>query len=382
MALNFREFIKTEAFSGLILIGSLLLAIIISNTELHDYYLQIVYLPIHICIGTFDTNITLIKLVNDGLMSLFFLLIGLEMKYHLIVGEYKDRSKLILPTFAAVGGLIVPAFIYMLFNYNQSTAKGWAIPVATDTAFVLGILSFFARKISLELRIFIIGFSLIDDALAITILALFYTDTINLTALLLSIIATLCLFILRHYKVREVKYYMIIGIFLWVAIEQAGIHGTLAGIILAIFIPVQIENSNISPLKEMEADLHPFVNYFILPVFAFINSEIPFKYLNTEALFSNVGLGIILGLFIGKQVGMFIFSYIVLKLKLCSLPNNTDWAKYYAICILGGVGFTLSLFIGSITFASQENINIMRSAVIIASILSAFIGVLVLRFTK
>lgn len=382
MALNLREFIKSEAFSGVLLICSLFLAVVISNTALYEYYLKFIKLPVCLRIGGFGTSTTFLKLINDGLMTLFFLLIGLEMKYHLVVGEYKERKKLILPTSAAIGGLIIPALVYMYFNHNQITEKGWAIPVATDTAFVLGILSFFARKISLELRLFIIGFSLIDDALAIIILALFYTSSINTAALMIAIIITIALFAMNYFKIKEVKYYTILGILLWVFIVEAGVHGTLAGVILAIFIPVAIEESNSSPLKEMEANLHPFVNYCILPIFAFINSEIPLKYLTTDVLFSNLGLGIILGLFFGKQLGIFIFSYLVVKLKWCVLPNNTGWAKYYAICVLGGIGFTLSLFIGGLTFEREEFINIMRSSVIIASMVSAIFGILILKFIK
>ncbi|WP_039455864.1 Na+/H+ antiporter NhaA [Candidatus Jidaibacter acanthamoebae] len=382
MALNLREFIKSEAFSGVLLICSLFLAVVISNTALYEYYLKFIKLPVCLRIGGFGTTTTFLNLINDGLMTLFFLLIGLEMKYHLVVGEYKERKKLILPTFAAIGGLVIPALIYMYFNHNQITEKGWAIPVATDTAFVLGILSFFARKISLELRLFIIGFSLIDDALAIIILALFYTSAINTAALLIAALVTIALFALNYFKVKEVKYYAILGVLLWIFIVEAGVHGTLAGVILAVFIPVAIEESNASPLKELEANLHPFVNYCILPIFAFINSEIPLKYLTTDVLFSNLGLGIILGLFFGKQVGIFVFSYLVVKLKWCMLPNNTSWSKYYAVCVLGGIGFTLSLFIGGLTFEKQEFINIMRSSVIIASMVSALFGILILKFIK
>ncbi|MFV9875501.1 MAG: Na+/H+ antiporter NhaA [Rickettsiales endosymbiont of Dermacentor nuttalli] len=379
MALKLAEFIKTEFFSGILLIISLFLAIIISNTPLYQYYSYLIKLPISFGIGNLKIEVTLIELVNDGLMALFFLLIGLEIKYHIIEGEYKEKHKLFLPAMAAIGSVVIPSLFYTAFNYNEPTAKGWAIAIATDTAFVLCILSFFGRKISVDLRIFVLGLSLIDDIIAVVILAIFYSKSINLIALSLTIVFILLLGILNYFKVKSYGYYLLVGAFLWRAIIEAGIHGTLAGIIIALLVPVSTEEGSISPLKQLEQILHPIVNYIILPIFAFINSEIPLKNISAEDLSSNLSLGIILGLFLGKQLGIFIFSYIPVKLQICNLPDNTSWAKYYAVGTLAGIGFTLSLFIGGLSFSDPDLISTLRISIIIGSAISALTGIIILR---
>ena len=385
MQMNYRlkNFIKFENFSGLLLIIVFVLALVISNNSIsYVYYKEIVYLPITIIVGDFSLNTSLIEVINDGIMTFFFLFIGLEMKYHLGEGEYKERKKLLLPAAAALGGLIVPASIYILFNFNQPTLKGWAIPIATDTAFVLCILSFFKRHISLELKAFIIGFSLIDDMLALIVLAIFYSKPIQLTALFILIILIGVLFILNLLKVKQTFYYMLVGLLLWVTMVEAGIHGTLSGVIIALFIPVTVEKMPNEHFKHLEDVIQPLVNYFILPIFIFINSGISFAQFSIKSTCSNVSLGIILGLFVGKQLGIFLFSYPVVKSKICSLPSNTSWVKFYSIAILGGVGFTLSLFIGSLTFEQGCPANSMRAAVIIGSGLSAIAGILLLKYSN
>ncbi|MFN7038995.1 MAG: Na+/H+ antiporter NhaA [Alphaproteobacteria bacterium] len=382
MSINIRDIIKSDAFSGLILICSLFAAILISNSTLYDYFLKFSYLPISLKIGSLKIDTSLITVVNHCLMSLFFLLIGLEMKYHLVIGQYKDKTKLILPVAAAIGGLILPAIIYTYYNYKDDTIKGWAIPIATDTAFVLGLLSFFGRRVSLELRIFILGLSLIDDAFAIIILTIFYTPAFDPSAFLISLIFIALLACLNYLKIKNLSLYLITGLIVWIFIEKSGIHGTLAGIILAFFIPVQAKEITISPLKDLEHALAPYVKYLILPIFAFINSAIPLKDIVLEDLFTNLSLGIVLGLFIGKQLGIFLSSFIIVKLEYAILPENTSWSKFYSIGILSGIGFTLSLFIGDISFTDQWSINTMRSAVILASCLSAFIGIIFLKFSK
>jgi len=376
------EHINHNVISAYILLFFLALAIIVSNSSFYEEYINIVNLPISLGVGKMLINISFFDLVNDGLMAFFFLLLGLEMKYHMVLGEYQDKKKLILPVVTAIGGLIVPALIYVFFNYKQDTIGGWAIPIATDTAFVLCILSFFGNKIPLALRVFIIGFSLIDDALAIIILAIFYTPDINFIALGVSVALVGVLILLNYFSVKKCSYYLFIGILLWIAILQVGAHGTIAGIILALFIPVKIENSNISPNKQLEESLTTFVHYIILPIFVFINSEIVFSNINIDSLFSNLSLGIILGLFLGKQVGIFIFSYAAVKLKFCSLPNYTSWIMYYAVGILSGIGFTLSLFIGSLCFFEQDHINTMRFAIILASLLSAILGIILIKYER
>lgn len=377
------ENINHSIISAYVLLFFLIIAILISNSSYYVEYINIVNLPISLGVGKMFINISFFDLVNDGLMAFFFLLLGLEMKYHIVLGEYQDKKKLILPITAAIGGLIIPALIYLTFNYEDpNTGVGWAIPTATDTAFVLCILSFFGNKISLALRVFVIGFSLIDDALAIIILAIFYTPTINFIAFGVSIALVGILAVFNYFEVRKNSYYLFIGMLLWIAILQIGAHGTIAGIVLALFIPVKIENSNISPNKQLEESLTSLVNYIILPIFVFINSGIVLQDINLDNLFSNLSLGIILGLFLGKQLGIFIFSYIAIKLKICTLPNYTSWVLYYALAILSGIGFTLSLFIGSLCFFEQEQINTVRLAIIIASLLSVIFGVTLIKFER
>lgn len=376
-----KELIKSGTFAGILLITTFALAIVISNDDyLKKYYVLFVYSNISLSIGSLALHTTFIELVNDGLMSFFFLLIGLEMKFHLIEGEYKNRKKLILPAAAALGGVLIPALIYIYFNYNQPTLKGWAVPIATDTAFVLGILSFFHRYTSLELRAFIIGFSLIDDAFALVILALFYTKTINIPALAISFVIIIILSLLNYRNFCKTFYYMLIGILLWSSMVEAGIHGTLCGAIIALFIPVNSQEGFNTSFRNLEEIMRPFVNYVILPLFVFMNSGIVLKHFSFDSVCSSVTFGIIFGLFIGKQFGISLFSYIFVKLGLCTLPSNTSWLKFYAIAILGGIGFTLSLFIGNITFESGCPSNSMRVAVIIGSLVSALFGVIVLSY--
>ncbi|MCC8368993.1 MAG: Na+/H+ antiporter NhaA [Rickettsia endosymbiont of Oxypoda opaca] len=383
MSINnkFKELIQTGSFAGILLIITFALALVISNNSfLNKYYTAFIYSNILLSIGSLSLQTTFIQLINDGFMSFFFLLIGLEMKFHLVEGEYKNKKKLILPSAAALGGVVVPALIYVYFNFDQPTLKGWAIPIATDTAFVLGILSFFHRHTSLELRAFIIGFSLIDDAFALIILALFYTKTISMVALWASLGIVIILSILNYYQVQKTLYYMAIGLLLWISMVEAGIHGTLCGAIIALFIPVNINGGLNDSFKRLEELMRPFVNYFILPLFVFMNSGIVLKHFSFGSVCSNVTWGIIFGLFIGKQLGITLFSYPFIRLKFCDLPQGTSWLKFYAIAVLGGIGFTLSLFIGSITFESGCPSNAMRIAVIIGSLVSALFGIIILNY--
>lgn len=384
MSFRIQNLIKSEAYLGKLLILSLFLAVIVSNSPLYHYYLKLVYLPISLQIGALKTQVTFISLVNDGLMALFFLLIGLEMKYHLIEGEYRVKKKLFLPVAAAIGGLLIPALGYVMFNFNEETLRGWAIPIATDTAFVLGILSFYNKKISVELRTFILGFSLIDDALAIIILALVYTSSVNVVALWLTAICILLLGLLNYFHVKKLSSYLGLGLLLWLFIVESGIHGTLAGIILALFIPVNVKvnQDSYSPLKKLEHGLTPLVNCCLLPMFAFINSEIPLKEITWDNLTSPLSLGILTGLFLGKPLGIIGFSYFAVKTKLSQLPVQTSWPQYYGVSILAGIGFTLSLFIGNISFSDPAILNDVRISVILASILAAIGGSLVLKYSK
>lgn len=373
--------VQSEVASSILLILSFLAAIFVANVDyLKGLYKSFVFFPIAFGYGEVVYQSPLINLVNDGLMTLFFLLIGLELKFHLVCGEFQDKKTLVLPTAAAIGGVVVPALIYLYFNFNSPTLKGWAIPIATDTAFMLGILSFFGKLISRKLRAFIIGFSLIDDALALLILAVFYTKSSSIVAVVASLILIAWLILLNRLKVERNLYYLIIAIILWVAMVEAGIHGTLCGVILALAIPVQIDGKLNPSFNNLENALRPLVYFLILPLFSFINSGISFDSLSYEMLTCNITIGIVLGLFVGKQLGIFLFSYAVVKRNWCALPDNVCWIKFYAIATLGGIGFTLSLFIGDLTFEVDAPNFAMRVGVIIGSLLSACFGTAILLY--
>ncbi|MCE2992607.1 MAG: Na+/H+ antiporter NhaA [Alphaproteobacteria bacterium] len=374
----------SELTSGILLMLSVAAAVLVANIgPWQQIYKNFVFYPVTLGYGAFIYNGPLIQIVNDALMTLFFLLIGLELKFHLVRGEFQDKQTLILPGAAAVGGIVVPVLIYLWFNINSpTTLKGWAIPIATDTAFMLGILSLFGNFISTKLRAFIIGFSLIDDAIALFILGVFYSKSASLIAILISIMLTGLLCMLNRLQVTRSCYYLFIGIFLWIAMVESGIHGTLCGIVLALTIPVvKGEHINLS-FNNLENVLRPIVYFAILPLFAFINSGVSFTTFSGNLLMSPLALGIILGLFVGKQIGIFLFAYAAVKLSYCSLPDDISWPRFYAIGILGGIGFTLSLFIGDLTFEVSEPNYIMRISVIIGSLLSAIFGTGFLIFLK
>jgi NhaA family Na+:H+ antiporter len=375
---------NSELVSGILLVGSFSAAIFVANIQtLQEIYKSFTFYPITFGYGQFVYTSPLIQIVNDGLMTLFFLLIGLELKFHLACGEFQDKKTLILPGAAAIGGVVMPALVYWVFNFNSpDTLKGWAITIATDTAFMLGILCFFGEFISNKLRAFIIGFSLIDDSIALLILAIFYTTSASFIAIAASVIFTTLLFILNRLKITSSFYYLSIGIFLWVAMVESGIHGTLCGVIVALVIPVEKNGQPNRSFHGLENALRPLVHFGLLPLFVFINSGISFDIFSLDILTSPLALGIILGLFIGKQCGIFLFSYTVVKLNYCSLPQNVSWIKFYGIGVLGGIGFTLSLFIGDLTFESSNPNYVMRISVIIGSLLSAVVGIVILAFSK
>jgi NhaA family Na+:H+ antiporter len=373
-----------ELISGILLMLSFVAAVLVANIGPWQLiYKNFVLYPIRFGFGDFLYKGNLIQIVNDGLMTLFFLLIGLELKFHLVRGEFQDKKTLTLPGAAALGGVAVPSLIYLWFNINSpKTLGGWAIPIGTDTAFMLGILAFFGKYISTRLRAFIIGFSLIDDAISLLILAIFYSKSASIVAVGVSIILIVLLCTLNYLQVTRTFYYLFLGILLWIAMVKSGIHGTLSGVVLALAIPVEKGDEFNPSFHVLENTLRPIVYFFILPLFAFINSGVSFANFSLGLLTRPLALGIILGLFIGKQLGIFLFSYAAVKLRYCSLPHNVSWTKFYAIGILGGIGFTLSLFIGDLTFEASEANYIMRISVITGSLLSAVLGTGLLIFLK
>lgn len=370
--------INYEILSSYLLFGGVVLAFIISNNNfLLSYYREFINLNFSISLGDHSLSKPLIKWVNDGLMAVFFFLLGLEMKYQIIEGEFVDKRNLILPTSSAIGGFLIPALLYVIVNYNNSeTINGWAIPVATDTAFVLAIVSFVGNKVSNSAKVFLIGLAIIDDVAAVLALAIFYTPNLDIIQIYLCMISLVFLFILNYINSPYRFLYYLSAIILWIFTVKSGVHGTIAGIIAAFFIPskVKLEERNIALVKEIEKALHTLVSLFILPFFAFVNCELPLNELSINDVLSPISIGCILGLFIGKPLGIYLFAMLAVKLKISKLPANTSKMLFLGLSCLCGIGFTLSLFIGLQAFDTVLLQNQMKIGVITASILSAFVG--------
>lgn len=376
-------FLKMESAGGILLILAALLAIVFANTALASYYQLLLSTPVAVQIGVLEIAKPLLLWINDGLMAVFFFLVGLELKREVIEGELSDIRKVVLPGIGAVGGMLAPACIYLFFNYHDEVAvQGWAIPAATDIAFALGVLALLGSRVPVTLKIFLTSLAIFDDIGAIIIIAVFYTAQISISALIFAAFCILILFILNKRQVVSKSPYLIIGIIMWIAILKSGVHATLAGVALAIFIPIKSKNDpTVSPLKDLEHDLHSVVAFFILPVFAFANAGISFKGIGVEQILHDVPIGIALGLFVGKQIGIFGLCWLFIKLKWASLPNGMNWLSLYGTSMLCGIGFTMSLFIGSLAF-EETGVNLLfdeRLGIILGSLVSGVIGYLVLK---
>ncbi|AQS08354.1 Na(+)/H(+) antiporter NhaA [Clostridium saccharobutylicum] len=323
--------------------------------------------------------------INDGLMAIFFLVVGMEIKREVVFGELKSFKKTILPISAAIGGMIVPAIIYALFNYNQSTITGWAIPMATDIAFALGVLSLVAKNAHKGIVVFLTALAIVDDLGAIIVIAIFYNSQISWTALLTGGIVFIILLLANKFKVKYTSVYIIFGLILWICFLKSGIHATIAGVLLGMTLPIgeNIHKFKSSILYKLEHALTSWSSYGIMPIFAFANSGIT---INAEGFSSNIFspacLGIIIGLFIGKQVGIFGLSYILVKLKIAKFPSNVTKRHLYGASILGGIGFTMSIFVSSLSFADPSILSMAKLCIMIASILAAVYGAIVFKFIK
>ena len=384
-----RKFLKNESTSGVILMFVTLLALIFSNTFLSDFYSTFLHTDITFKIGdTLEISKPLILWVNDGLMAIFFLHIGLEIKRELLLGHLSSFQKIALPLFAAIGGMLVPALIYLAFNYDDGFAlKGWAIPTATDIAFALGILSLLGNRIPSSLKIFLMALAIFDDLGAILIIAIFYTSDLSFISLILAAACVAVLYAMNRMHVTLVSAYALVGLILWVCVLKSGVHATLTGIILAFTIPLNAINvmkgKRVSPVKNLQNFIHFWVAFYILPIFAFVNAGIDLRDLSLEKILNPVALGIIAGLFIGKQLGVFLFTYLAVKFKIAKLPKCTSWTQIYGISILTGIGFTMSLFIDSLAFVDSDVYNYTdKLGILIGSTLSGLLGFLVLKFAK
>ena len=359
------------------------LALILANTPLSTFYDLIINTPVHIRVGPLEIAKPLLLWINDGLMAVFFFLIGLELKRELLVGELSDRRKIILPVLGAVGGMLVPSLIYIAVNFEDPVAmRGWAIPAATDIAFALGILSLLGSRVPISLKILLTSLAIFDDIGAIAIIAVFYTDAISLTALTTATVC-ICILIFMNRRGQETfSMYVFIGSIMWVALLKSGVHATLAGVILAVFIPMHSrKDPDRSPLMEIEHDLHSAVAFFVLPLFAFCNSGINLSNATFDFFTHGVPVGIVLGLFFGKQFGIFAFIWLGIQLKLSTIPEGMSWGSIYGMSTLCGIGFTMSLFIGSLAFDSTSSQMVFdeRLGIIIGSLLSGIVGTLILR---
>lgn len=378
-----RAFFNLEASGGIVLALAAIAAMIIANTSLSTWYESFIHAPVAIQIGSFAIAKDAHHWINDGLMAVFFFLVGLELKREVLIGELSNVKQIILPAGAALGGMIMPAIVYLIFNYNEPEFwKGWAIPAATDIAFALGILSLLGNRVPNSLKVFLVSIAIFDDIGAILIIALFYTSDLSLGSLAVAALCLPFLYLLNRRNVTSITPYILIGVIMWIAVLKSGIHATLAGVVLALFIPLfDRTDPEHSPLEELEHDLQNTVSYGILPLFAFANSGISLKGAGFAELFHSVPLGIAAGLFIGKQVGVMLMCWLIFKLGISTMPKGMNFKQIYGAALLCGVGFTMSLFIGGLAFGGTTPLFDERLGIIMGSIVSGIAGYLMLKAT-
>ncbi|APF01729.1 Na(+)/H(+) antiporter NhaA [Pseudomonas putida] len=373
----FTRFFQLEAASGLLLIAAAVLALIINNSPLSYLYSGLLDVPVAVQIGALNIAKPLLLWINDGLMALFFLLIGLEVKREVVDGHLSKPSQVILPATAAVGGMVVPALIYWFINRdNPAAVAGWAIPTATDIAFALGVLALLGKRVPVSLKLFLMTLAIIDDLGAIIVIALFYSGTLSSVSLLLAAACLVVLIAMNRLGVVKLGPYMVIGLILWVCVLKSGVHATLAGVALALCIPLRTRNAETSPLLALEHALHPWVAYAILPLFAFANAGVSLAGMTVESFTHPVPMGIAVGLLLGKTVGVFGLTWLAVKLRLAALPAGAGWGQILGVAILCGIGFTMSLFVGSLAFSpgSSEYAGMDRMGILTGSFFAAVIG--------
>ena len=372
----FKWFFKLEAASGLVLLFAAIIALIISNSNLADLYFSTLNKYLFIGINQFGLKLSVIHWINDALMAVFFFFVTLEIKREFLQGELSDMKQALLPIIAAVGGMVVPALIYIIINYGDTeTLNGWAIPSATDIAFSLGVLSLLGRRVPLSLKVFLTALAIIDDLGAILIIAIFYSGDLSLKYLSLMFVSFLVLLFINKFNIKKFLPYLIIGIFLWDFTHNSGIHATIAGVLLAMTIPHRKKENDFSLLLKIEHTISPYVAFGIMPLFAFANAGVSLEGLTFSSLLDKVPLGIVLGLFVGKQLGVFLFSFISIKLKIAKMPNNSNWFNLYGVGILTGIGFTMSLFVGNLAFVENlQYIDGVKIGVLTGSLLSTLAG--------
>ena len=386
MLTTIEEFIKKESSSGILLILVTFLALVLQNSILSNWYTHFLHTPVQISFGSLGIAKPLLLWVNDGLMAIFFFLVGLEVKREILEGELSSLSQVVLPLIAALGGMIMPALIFTLFNHGDTFAmNGWAIPTATDIAFALGILSLLGSRVPSSLKIFLMALAIIDDLGAIVIIALFYTSELSVVSMVVALAALGVLIAMNRFGVIRKSAYILVGIVLWVSVLKSGVHATIAGVVLAFCIPLyskRNDTESFSLLKEMEHDLHYWVAFFILPLFAFVNAGVDLKEIRFSTLFSDVSAGIVLGLFLGKQLGVFLFSFLAIKMNIAKLPSESNLLQLYGVAILTGIGFTMSLFVNTLAYNDSDVFfHADKIGILIGSFTSGMVGYFFLKKT-
>ena len=379
----FRWFFKLEAASGVVLLFAAIIALVISNSDLAELYFSTLNKYLFIGINNFGLKLSVLHWINDALMAIFFFFVTLEIKREFLQGELSNIKQALLPIIAAVGGMLVPALFYVFVNLGDSeTLNGWAIPSATDIAFSLGVLSLLGKRVPLSLKVFLTALAIIDDLGAIVIIALFYSGDLSIKYLSLMLLAFILLLLINKFNIKKFLPYLIVGLFLWDFTHNSGIHATIAGVLLAMTIPHRKKEKDFSLLIKIEHAISPYVAFGIMPLFAFANAGVSLEGLSFASLLDKVPLGIVLGLFLGKQLGVFIFSYVSIKLKIAQMPNNTSWYNFYGVGVLTGIGFTMSLFVGNLAFV--ENMQYMdgvKIGVLTGSLLSTLFGYFLILLT-
>jgi NhaA family Na+:H+ antiporter len=373
---TFKRFFQLEAAGGLLLIAAAALALIINNSPLSWLYNDLLDMPVVAQIGAVKIAKPLLLWINDGLMALFFLLIGLEVKREILQGHLSRPSQIVLPGAAAIGGMVVPALIYWALNKdNPGAMSGWAIPMATDIAFALGVLALLGKRVPVSLKLFLMTLAIIDDLGAIIVIALFYSGELSNLSLTLASVSILALIVMNRLGVIKLAPYLLVGLVLWVCVLKSGVHATLAGVVLAFCIPLKTGKQG-SPLQTLEHGLHPWIAYGILPLFAFANAGVSLTGVTLESFTHHVPMGIALGLLLGKLVGVFGLTWLAIKTGIATLPTGANWGQVLGVAILCGIGFTMSLFVGSLAFVpgQSEFAGMDRMGILTGSILAALIG--------
>ncbi len=379
----FKWFFKLEAASGLVLLISAILALMISNSNLSSLYFETLNKYLFIGINNFGLKLSVLHWINDALMAIFFFFVTLEIKREFLQGELSNIKQALLPIIAAVGGMVVPALFYVVINFGDpETINGWAIPSATDIAFSLGVLSLLGKRVPLSLKVFLTALAIIDDLGAILIIALFYSGDLNVMYLSLMLVAFIILLVINKFNIKVFFPYLLIGLLLWDFTHNSGIHATIAGVLLAMTIPHRKKEKDFSLLIKIEHAISPYVAFGIMPLFAFANAGVSLEGLSLSSLLDKVPLGIVLGLFVGKQLGVFIFSYVSIKLKIAQMPGNSSWYNFYGVGILTGIGFTMSLFVGNLAFVENaQYMDGVKIGVLTGSLLSTLAGYFLILLT-